>query len=241
MPFPNVPLEQLLERRNAYQYPAVALAGAPDELTVVRFASTYELDGYLTRLLNADDVPSRLLGYLGVVFWGHYSGQAGRTTERRALWKAQSAYAGYFRKHREGQQRVSGIVDMGVDAAGSIIKLAADEIAGGQYEIGIRTLIQLPQSGFAFASKVCAFTDPTKCGVIDSAIVEQYPEMNFCCNKAGYVSDNSGNRALYGDYCSWLQSIAVQLNATQRFCEWTDRDNQRRPWRAIDVERALYG
>jgi hypothetical protein len=63
-----------------------------------------------------------------------------------------------------------------------------------------------PQLKFAFASKVCAFILPEKCGVVDSVIVAAHPQLGFEVDPRGYVRKNKANADRYTEYCALLGS-----------------------------------
>ena len=101
-------------------------------------------------------------------------------------------------------------------------------------------LSQLPGLGFAFASKVCAFLAPDRCGVADSVIARANREFNFLLGGDGFISKTRKNATAYDVYCVFLTERAEFLNSQGEGLWWTDRDGARCRWRAIDIERALY-
>jgi len=101
-------------------------------------------------------------------------------------------------------------------------------------------LYELPQLGPAFASNVCAFLAPARCGVIDSNIAGNYVQFDFLVDDKGNVKRTSGNMNRYDSYCSFLRETAEKLNKRGQEFRWRDRDNALRGWRAVDVERALF-
>lgn len=236
----NIPCQQLQANRNAYNYPVVALGGALGAFTVVQFTTTSQLDAYLNGLLTSHNNNDKVLGYLGVLFWGHYSGQDGRIGQARALGKVNLAYDGMNRVVNGQTQRMRGVLDITVGVAANYIDQAIANIANNQYGIALSNLGNLPQLKIAFASKVCAFIDPTKCGVIDSVIAENHIQFEFELSNERYVKNTVGNRNLYNDYCLCLQQTATRLNADPNYSTWTDRDGSQHKWWALDVERALY-
>lgn len=137
-------------------------------------------------------------------------------------------------------QRRRGVIDWGVDFVADAIRIASAHIRADQYSEALKLLRHLPQLGIPFASKICTFLVPEKCGVIDSVIAEKYPAFGFSVTGKGYVKNSSSNSNLYGSYCSFLQEQAEMLNLEGEALLWQDRDNVRRYWRAADVERALY-
>lgn len=236
---PAIPHAQIQEQRSAYRYPAVALLGSPGSHTHTNFGSTRALDSHFHDLLRSASHNDKLRAYLGIIYWGHYSGSTGRTTPQRALGKVNLAYYGQDRVHRGRAQRMRGVVDFTLPEVARSIDDAAALIAANHYGDAARRLTDLPGIQFAFATKICAFLDPEKCGVADSLIARKYPDFNFALGANGYLT--VGNRAQYDQYCVCLQNTARALNAAPApYSHWTDRDGTPQRWRALDVERALY-
>ncbi|WP_045123014.1 hypothetical protein [Pseudomonas sp. GM80] len=225
--------------RDSYAYPCVGLAMEEGTRAFVSFPTTMKLDEYHRTLLRSKQDEKALLGYLSVLYWGHYSGAAGIVKANRALAKTTLAVDGrdYVRKGR--RQKIRGLVDFQPGEAVAVIRCAVDEIDAGQFGKGVKTLCALPQLQFAFASKLAAFIAPDKCGVIDSVIVENNPSLGFALS-GGYISGAKGNYSLYQKYCEQLQGTASSLNEQGETARWLDRDGQTYAWRAIDVERAMY-
>jgi len=240
VPFPRLTPKVLFERRNAYGYPAVALTGAPATPVVLQLATTTAMDNYLNGLLRSRNDDEVVLGYLGVIFWGHYSGQTNRVTEERARGKVSLAHDGATFQRSGKTVRHAGIASLGVPSVAAGLRAASVAIGARDFAGALQELFALPQLSVAFASKVCAFMDPTRCGVIDSALVAKYPLMPFGVNKGGYVKVSKANRSAYSAFCCHLQSIAQSMNRHPLYSQWIDRDGKRHPWRAVDVERALY-
>lgn len=236
--FPEIPAAVMKGRRSAYAYPAVALH--KDEVFApIYFSSTCELDFYLNGFLHSAEEMERVLGYLGVIYWGHYSGQDGRIRAGRALGKVKLTYFGTDREVKGKLQRVRGVLDFGEERVAGLISQATRLLEKDDYFTALTVLMELPGLQLAFASKVCAFIAPAKCGVMDSVIAERYPEMGFEM-ASGYVKGTVENRKRYGDYCLWLQHVAKNMNADVEYSQWVDRDGKAQTWRALDVERALY-
>ena len=116
-----MPFQQIRQNRNNYAYSAVALNGNFNALNVRHFGTTTALDDYISGLLNAQDINSKILGYLSVVFWGFYSGQDGVIRESRALGKTSLAYNGRDRVVGGCLQRLRGVVDHGCDTVANHI------------------------------------------------------------------------------------------------------------------------
>ncbi len=238
---PAIPHAQIHAQRNAYRYPAVALLGPVGSHTHVGFGSTRALDSHFNGLLRSAEHNDKLLAYLGIIYWGHFSGSTGRTTPQRALGKVNLAYYGQDRVHRGRAQHMQGVVDLALPEVARSIDDAAALIAANQYGDAARRLTDLPGIQFAFATKICAFLDPEKCGVADSLIAGKYPGFGFASNGQGYITNTVGNSAQYDQYCVCLQDMARVLNAAPApYSNWTDRDGALQRWRAIDAERALY-
>jgi hypothetical protein len=221
---------EYVAHRNAYSYPRVGLSGSlacPEE---VAFPSTTELDCHQNRLLRSDEDEQTVLGYLSTIFWGHYIGKGQVPNPHRALSKVKLAIEGR-----------GGVKDRGAALIAQEIRAAYSSLMLDRYADALRHLCDLPQLGLAFASKVCAFLLPAKCGVIDSVIAERYPCFDFSVEERGVVKivkRTSDNRLKYAKYCSFLQQRAQVLNSQQ--FQWKDQDGACYPWRAVDVERALY-
>lgn len=235
-----MPFREFLERRNNYAYPAVALQGTYINPAPSIFGSTMAMDQYIHDLLISDHAEEKVLGYLSVVFWGFYSGQDGIIRQERAMGKVGLARDGRDRLVRGQPQRMRGVVDRSVEWIAAQISEATNYIATDNYSEALRILNQLPQLQIAFSSKVCAFIDPCKCGVLDSVIVERNPDLHIATDANGIILNRAANRQRYNDYCVFLQAQAAEINSHAARFRWTDRDNQQYPWRALDVERAMY-
>jgi hypothetical protein len=223
--------------RKAYSYPAVGLSGCLNCWNEVPFDSTHQLDEYQNHLLLSDENEQTVLGYLSTIFWGYYSGKDKAIHPERARGKVRLALDG---KDRKSNGKIRGVRDRGVDVVAQEIRTAFSSLKLDQYAEALRQLCDLPQLGLAFASKVCAFLAPAKCGVIDSVIARKYPCFGFSVDDHDIVKNTSDNRSNYAGYCSFLQKQADTLNLQGQLFWWVDRDGICYAWRAVDVERALY-
>lgn len=221
-----MPLSEYVERRNSYAYPAVGLSGTLDCLREACFETTRQLDSHQNGLLTSSNDEECVLGYLSTIFWGRYSGKNRRERPGWAQDKVRRA--------------LTAIRKQEFPLVAHTIRSALAELKAGQYAEALQWLGYLPQLGIPFASKVCTFLIPEKCGVIDSVMAERYPRFGFSLTNSGYVKDTPDNRRLYGNYCAFLQNEAEALNRLGEEFEWVDRDGIRCPWRAVDIERALY-
>ncbi|MFJ2982364.1 MULTISPECIES: hypothetical protein [unclassified Pseudomonas] len=227
------------QKRDAYAYPMVGLSGTVASYHEVAFDTSSKLEAHHARLLCSAEDDEVLLGYLSTLFWGHYAGAAGRTTANRALSRVQLALVGSsFERNGKTCQR-PGINHFGRGKAVALIRKAKRLLDERQYGEGVKLLCDLPQLGFAFASKVAAFLAPETCGVIDSVIAEKHPHYGFKL-RAGYVSDVKENVARYQAYCQALCSEADKQNQLGKSAYWQERNGELRAWRAVDIERALY-
>ncbi len=239
MPLPPIDNAVLLQRRNAYGYPTVAIQGTPPHWLEVNLPSTIALDTYINQNLHSANDEDVILGYISALFWGHASSADGRNIRPRAHGKIRLAYQGQDRVNRGQQQRIRGIQDISEVTAVTHIRTAIQHIQNDNYTLAISELNQLPQLQIAFSSKLCTFIAPEKCGVMDSRIAKIFPELGFTL-RSGYVANSNQNRERYTEYCLSLQDRADELNNDPAHGRWTDRDGIQRPWRAADVERALY-
>ncbi len=180
-----------LTKRNAYSYPAVGLSGCLECWTEISFPSTYQLDCYQNTLLMSDQNEETVLGYLSTIFWGYYSGKDQKIRSGRAQGKVRLALDG---KDRKDNARMRGVKDRGVDSVAHEIRASSRRLMSDRYAEALELLCNLPQLRPAFASKVCAFLAPTRCGVIDSVIVKNYPRFGFSVDGSGYVANTPKNR-----------------------------------------------
>jgi len=221
--------EQFVDRRGAYSYPAVALDGRIDSWKEICFQSTWQMDHHHRSLLTSPDTSRTVMGYLSTIFWGHFSGQDGRTRAGRARAKVRQAL-NLIESGRSG----------GIKGAADTIHQALTLVESDRCGDAVKLLRSLPQLGPVFASKVCAFLAPAKCGVIDSIIASKYPQFEFLVDGKGYVKGTATNMRRYDSYCAFLRERAESLNQAGDYFLWTDRDNTSQRWRAVDVERAMF-
>jgi len=217
---------EYVAKRNAYLYPAVSLCGSIDRWTEVHFTTTHQLDCHQNLLLLSEEDEQVVLGYLSTVFWGYYSGKDNAKRTARAQSKVRLA--------------IGRVQEIGIVSVAQKIRAAFANLISNRYVEALRQLCGLPQLGIPFASKVCAFLIPASCGVIDKVIANNYPCFGFTVDDNGYVKNTAGNKSNYVEYCSFLQKQANTLNSQGEQFHWKDRDGQHYPWRAVDVERALY-
>lgn len=210
-------------RRSRYSYPTVGLKHATGKPVHILFGSTVEMDRFHYKNLNSTSSTRVVGAYLSVVYWGHYSGAAGIVRAARALSKVKmvKAHASYAESF-------------------GILKSARSQLKRGDIAKAVLLLTGLSQVGFAFASKLCAFIRPDICGVIDSVIVEAFPEFGFELDAAGYVQNSQKNARQYEIYCRVLQRKAKILNSLGVRFRWRDIAGRAWRWRAVDVERAMY-
>lgn len=240
MQFPVIDHQVFFNQRTAYAYPAVALTGSLGAFKIIKFYNTIDQDQYINTQLHTAVNDTKVIGYLSALFWGHYSGKDGCIRAERAHGKVNLAYLGSDRKIKGKLQRIRGVVDFGIANIAENISAATAHIAKDEYYEALISINKLPGISIAFASKICAFINPKKCGVIDSVIANRYRSIGFAQDRNGYVKNTVANRLLYGQYCLWLQQTAAALNGSTQFANWNDRNKQQQPWRAVDVERALY-
>lgn len=128
--------------RDSYAYPCVGLAMEEGTRAFVSFPTTMKLDEYHRTLLRSKQDEKALLGYLSVLYWGHYSGAAGVVKANRALAKTTLAVDGrdYVRKGR--RQKIRGLVDFQPGEAVAVIRCAVDEIDAGQFGKGSKRFVR---------------------------------------------------------------------------------------------------
>jgi len=228
-------------RREAYSYPTVGLAGSLSSHQHKYFASTIALDEYHRDLLRSEREEKALLGYLSVIYWGHYASSDGRNLAARAAARVTMARDGQLFKHNASVCRRRGLADFAPGAAFDTLQRAVVALDGKKNSNAVRILCELPQIQFAFATKLCAFIKPDSCGVMDSVLATRLPQFGFTVSKQGYVRLNQENLGRYDRYCAYLTKTALELNLEMEHSRWVDRDQTQHAWRALDVERALFG
>lgn len=233
-------LDQYLTRRNAYAYPAVGLDGTLASYAHRTFTSIRSMEAHHRSLLRSDDDDKCVLGYLSVIYWGHYSGQDKIVRASRALGKVRLAKDGADRERKGKVERMRGVADVGVNIVAARIRQATALVDSGKYGDALRHLAKLPQLNFAFASKVCTFLLPEQCGVIDSVIADAHPKLGFQVDSEGYVRNNRTNATNYASYCEFLSREAQVLNISGPTFMWVHLDKSLCIWRAVDIERAIY-
>ena len=220
-----------LNKRNSYAYPAVALTKTSTTFRTLFFQNLKQMERHFSECLLSRSNARVTLGYLGIVYWGHYSDSKAVVRHKRAMQKVRLA------KDALRQRRITD------SAVAKAIRAASACLHRGMCGEAISELMPLPQLGFAFASKVCAFLSPERCGVIDSIIATNHKRFRFAtygCGSRRYVAARKINSTRYQQYCRFLQQKAAWLNGKGSALKWQDSDGKRYPWRAVDVERALY-
>lgn len=226
MTFGYPTLAALKQRRDEYSYPTVGLGGSLEDPSEVRFSTLLSMESHHLELLGSSEPSNVVLGYLSVLYWGHYSGSNGPNAQRAAA-KVRLALA--------------SINKTPVTTYASVIGGCRGLLNDGKPGQALLQATKLPQMQAAFASKLCTFLNPSQCGVIDSVIAANHPELGFSLDKLGYVRTSRLNAKKYDEYCEGLVKMAAKLNALDLSFRWMDRDRTKHDWRAVDVERALYG
>lgn len=224
---------ELLRARNGYSYPAVGLSGTWLEFDEEHFRSHFEMENKFGNLINSDSNEEVVFGYLSVVFWGHAN--AGYAKARTK--KAREKIIGRSRKI----VKFAAAGQTGLDFSAFTVREAIKMVSDKQFGNAASFLAdRIPGAGFAFATKVCTFIDPSSCGVADSVIARKYPSLNFAVGENGIIRNTQPNAKLYDEFCASLCSKARKMNALGSDFHWADT-GAKNFWRAVDIERALYG
>lgn len=197
-----------------------------------------KLDQHHFDLLTSLSIPNTLVGISSTVYWGFMSD--GRRHGRA------SAQVGFLVNGatRNGKPQDPIALRRCIQKAGKFLKAGVVGSAVGQLE-PINRLGYLP-----FASKVIAFMDPAACGVYDNNInrlivVLRSPLVpSLPTNKKGNLRPasiaSSTVQLSYARWCRLLQCLARDLNVLGFPYRWQCTERQPQPWRAVDVERALF-
>lgn len=244
-------LAQLFELgRNAYAFPhARILAGSlgglgspayfsPGVLGTFNYLpnqiTDLALDWYHHSLLRST-VPNIHLGCASVVYWGFIT------------------YGDTFAQKR-ARRYIAGNPDPKRVAA--ILRQATLCCAAQQWGAALAALRPLRQLGqLPFGSKIIAFLDPDHAGVYDNRINRYLahtgldkPLLNGdsalarnskCLMRYASVS-RKANQQTYQSWCRSLRGLSDSLNASTPPSTWSCTEPTAQPWRAIDVERAIF-
>ena len=204
-----------------------------------RKQSSMRLDAFHTKLLNSEDCDEILHGILSVQYWGNAAGRDGRLTGfalKRARWLVDGKGRDIGGSNRNAPQKREEIVEYFRDARRA---LRDKEIA-----VALKSVVRIKFLGMAFATKVLAFTDPLQAGVYDKVISEwliSRPSLAEMGISTGYTTSRRALEAqaeTYEKWCHFCQNQAELLNDAKVL--WTDWDEKKYKWRAIDIERAHF-
>lgn len=238
-------LEQLVSARASYAYPPVGLVTverlhAPStweaDLIERRFEHTLALDDHHRDLLHSADDADIVTGVFSVVYWGNITG--GGLARARTRWVATG---------KAGRADES-VADLGMTASADIVREARQHLARGDVEAALVAVTRLPYVRLSFGSKLLAFLDPERVGVLDEKITRHLQAGTFARvlgprEAVGLVGGKveSARRAAarYARFCAALADIRDAINAEGR--GWQDASGASMPrFRAVDVERALF-
>lgn len=229
--------------RESYRYPSAYLSAPvdarldPTQFTFARpleavpgpkLMSTAQLDHYHGELLNSSEDEDVALGICSVIWWGNYLVK-GHPRASRAEVRVRWFLVGNPRSQ-------ASIARTGTGPVARIVREARRLLDEDRYGDALAAICQIPWLSIAFGTKVLAFLMPTKAGVYDVHISRAMGIANEL-RPTGHVSAN-GRRA-FGAYCAQLIDVANRMNGSPDMM-WTDTDGLRYPWRAVDVERAIF-
>ncbi|SOZ17172.1 hypothetical protein [Cupriavidus taiwanensis] len=234
---------RLVHMRNQYDYPGACMryASSPTDFElapgvyaeIVRPAAgevtDLALDQYHATLLHSENSVDNLLGTLSTVYWGFYT-----FTDGLASGRATRHLKGYKTKPATTPAEIARILGN--------IKKAPDKGAALGLLNDVSQLGRTP-----FASKVIAFFDPARAGVLDNRLEDGLQKCRWARGAAflggiGQVSQ-PGKRNAYRAWCEFLCKIADRLNdgiAAGKPWLWQGKEASRQKWRAVDVERAIF-
>ncbi len=194
--------------------------------------SSVDVDRHHHALLWSTSESDQITGLLSVQFWGFYSGADGRHRSGRALARAKQVINGKKNSKRTPLDEI-------LDRFGSVRTLVTQEKFGD----AILDAMKLPGFGMSFASKLVAFLCPEKAGVYDS-VVAALIHQNQRLFPPGLWTDlkslarKQEKKDVYEKWCHFCSNTAERLNHDRSV--WMDWDGIKHPWRAVDVERAIF-
>lgn len=247
-------LNDLLNARNNYNYPSGHIkVDLSCELTSENlkpvvpnspdcFSSSLSLDNYHNNLLISSEKESVNLGIVSVQYWGRCFVK-GRVNHSQALVRAKWLLDGNAKSNKNILNE-----NIGFETVKKLIGLTKENRIGDAFW----ELKSVPHLGVSFGSKLLAFINPEKVGVYDSHIarylVNNIEQIKLLCHEVRETdtilkspqSFRVYDKHRFENYCNLLQLLAAKLNQMGISYQWTDWDNTKNDWRAIDVERALF-
>jgi hypothetical protein len=186
--------------------------------------SSLYLDIFHRDLLNSPIPDVNVDGAISVVYWGYFADRYGNFNGyplARTGWMLSGKAGGH-------SPPPSSVDDIALAVAAARAHLALSHFGAAW-----TALRQIQYIGGSFASKIAAFLDPDRCGVLDNVIAARLaashdPSLNTI------VIDPAG----YDSWCTLCSTAAFNLNAAG--ARWTDWDGTDHGWRAIDVERVVF-
>jgi len=250
----------LRDSRNSYRYPVARIeettrlgsaekpfrsAGMPFRFSEGDPATrtSISLDRSFTDLLRSSTARDQLRGVASVVYWGYQTFSRGYA-RRKVEWLIKP-------------QRGHG-ADLCSPAAIASIRKAIEAVDAGQVGDALHAIGRISQlSRTPFASKVIAFMRPASVGVYDNQIrrllerPDQPPDSPIGLWLQTLVKENEIARGVgpvseprvrkrFENWCRALREAAENLNALGETLRWRDVHEGPQPWRAIDVERAIF-
>lgn len=220
------------ERRLAPDMPEHSEWGLPE---LRKQHSSRRLDEHHRKLLSSDAEEDVLHGVLSVVFWGFASGSDGRFRKNRAL-----ARAGQFLTGRRYRGRL--LAPTPVRDLVSTVRAAQEAIVANELGRALTTMMETRFLGMSFASKILMFMAPETAAVYDAVVYSKLKSGRFLPVGVAVNPAPSGaerrKATAYQAWCAYCTHVAAQLNSAG--VRWSDWDGRRYPWRAVDVERAIF-
>ena len=170
------------------------------------------------------------LGVASVLYWGFFSHSPGFAAAR-------------VRRFRDGRH---GVAANPAHIRGAVHDAAA-HVDAGRYGAALKCVSSIPEFGqVSFASKLVMALSTERCAVYDRWIaltMEQagghWAEEFWCAPNAGGVTPRK--EGVYQRWCELCQERAKEMNAHPvAVAGWTWSPGLTTPWRAVDVERALF-
>jgi hypothetical protein len=205
-----------------------------DDAARARYSS-FDLDEFHRALLNSGNDEESMHGLLSVVFWGFASGTEGRITAERALARCSAIISGRENAKPQASEEVI-----------SHLATTHDLLNKNRISDALQEGMKIKFLGMSFASKVIAFMNPSIAAVYDDVISSRLQNSTEPILQDMYVSTKLAHShkarmeqgSKYEKWCEWCSAKAGALN--HQHILWTDWNGVKRPWRAVDVERAFF-
>ena len=201
-----------------------------------RNKSSLDLDRFHQQLLLSSNDKDLLHGFWSVVFWGYFSGTDGIFRPGRAISRVKWLIDGKSVHTPQHQPPTPNSILI------NYLRDARCLALEGRFGLALEALMKIRFVGMSFGSKIVMFMHPERAAVYDQVIARKIlADTSFDRmlvvdpSLAGHVTSKC---AAYDAWCHYCDNKASSLNSSNS--QWVDWTGIQHPWRAVDVERAIF-